>query len=324
MIPDRGVMFRSFLLIVFVSLLYAGCTHEANLSDFPEICFTGEVLPVFQNNCAMPGCHDGSGESDFSLGSYSEIRTGVTPGNAEKSEVYRVIISKWGQRMPPDKPLSMEDRVKIRVWIDQGAAETTCSAKGGSDAAAYVGRACFSRDILPVIVSHCATPGCHDATAHKEGYIFTSYATIRNAVSPGNASSSRIYRSVIANSEDKMPPSGSPQLTTAQVDSIRNWISYGALNENCGENCDTINPVTFSGSIWPVIQTTCSGCHSGNAPSGNVSLSAYPGVAAAASNGLLMKSLSGAGVTMMPPSGTLSSCRIRQFDTWVKNGFPNN
>lgn len=322
---DKGLLFRSLFLIVFISILYTRCTHEANISDFPEICFTGEVLPVFLNNCAMPGCHDGTGESDYSFSSYSGIISGITPGNSDKSEIYRAIVAKWGERMPPDKPLSMDDRVKIRVWIDQGAAETTCSEKGGTDSNPYQSRACFSRDVLPVIVSHCATAGCHDAITHEEGYNFSSYTAIRNAVNPGNASSSRIYRSMTtSDSEDKMPPSGKPQLTTAQIDTIRKWITYGALNETCGEVCDTVNPVTFSAAIWPIVQSTCSGCHSGNAPSGNINLSSYTGLAAAASSGLLIRSLHGDGVPKMPPSGTLSSCRISQFDIWVKKGFPNN
>lgn len=322
MISDRGLFLRIFLLIALVSLFYTRCSHEADLSEFPEVCFTGEVLPIFLNNCAMAGCHDGTGESDYSLNSYSGIMTGINPGRSDNSEVYQAIISKWGERMPPEHPLSMADRIKIRVWIDQGAAETTCSEKGSI---AYLARACFSRDILPVIVSNCATAGCHDAITHEEGYNFSSYTAIRNAVNPGNASSSRIYRSITTNnSEDKMPPSGKPQLTTAQIDTIRKWISYGALNENCGELCDTINPVTFSASIWPTVQSTCSGCHSGNAPSGNINLSSYSGLSAAASGGLLIKSLHGDGVPKMPPSGALSACRIRQFDIWVKNGFPNN
>jgi hypothetical protein len=28
--------------------------------------------------------------------------------------------------MPPKQPLSLENRTLIRVWIEQGAAETTC------------------------------------------------------------------------------------------------------------------------------------------------------------------------------------------------------
>ncbi len=249
--------------------------------------------------------------------SFPEIR--------DKSEIYQSLVEKWGERMPPDKPLSIGNRMMIRVWIDQGANETTCPADEGNNQDNYIARACFSRDILPVIVSHCATSGCHDAITHEEDYNFTSYNNIKNAVTPGRPGSSKLLEAITTNeSDEKMPPAGKPQLTVAQIDSIRKWILYGALNENCGELCDTINPVTYAATILPVLQSSCTGCHSGTNPSGNVTLSSYAGVSAAASNGLLMKSLRGEGVTRMPPSGSLSECRIRQFGLWVENGYPNN
>jgi hypothetical protein len=322
-------IFISFI-IIGTFIMFFSCKHEPDISGLPEICFTGEVLPVFINNCALSGCHDGRGESDMQLNNYSDISRNVTPGNADASRLYQSITAKWESMMPPNQPLSLENRTLIRVWIEQGAALTTCtdntnpggngSGGGGEN---VVARACFTRDILPVIVSHCATTGCHDAITHKEGYNYTTYSSIRGSVSPGNPANSRLYQS-LSGGEEKMPPSGSPQLTAASIDSIRKWILYGALNETCGEVCDTVSPVTFSGTIWPVIQSTCSGCHSGASPSGSVLLASYNNVATVASNGLLIKSLHGTGVTKMPPAGSLSTCRIRQFELWVKNGFPNN
>jgi hypothetical protein len=68
----------------------------------------------------MNGCH--SGGSEFSLTSYDQIVRNVVPGNAMKSEIYKVISSSWGiQRMPPDQPLSIDNRSTIRLWIEQGA-----------------------------------------------------------------------------------------------------------------------------------------------------------------------------------------------------------
>jgi hypothetical protein len=158
-----------------------------------------------------------------------------------------------------------------------------------------------------------------------EDYIFTSYSTTMTAVAPGDPGESRLYEVITkASGEDKMPPAGSAQLTRTEIGSIRKWISYGALNENCGEVCDTINPVTFSGTIWPVIQTTCLGCHSGASPSGTVNLGSYANVAIVAANGILIQSLKGAGVPKMPPAGNFSLCRIRQFEIWVSNGYLNN
>lgn len=98
-----------------------------------------------------------------------------------------------------------------------------------------------------------------------------------------------------------------------------------ALYPSLGSVCDTINPVTFSGAIWPEIQNTCKGCHSGSSPSGSVVLTNYTNVAAAAANGSLLNSLHGTGVPRkMPPGSSLSPCKINQFEIWVRNGALNN
>ena len=329
--PDKIYLFLTIIVLVTALSWVTSCTHVANIAELPEVCFTGDVLPIFQNNCAISGCHDGGGGEGMALNSYASIMNNITPGNPDASELYKVIISKWGiNRMPPNQPLSMENRTKIRVWIEQGANETVCTEATGTGGTGgtgevYLARACFTRDILPVIVSRCASTGCHDAASHKEGYNFTTYANIKNSVSPGNPSSSKLYKVITTTSgEDKMPPTGSPQLTVAEKDSIRNWIRYGALNENCGEICDTVSAVTFSKTIWPVIQSSCLGCHSGTSPSGNILLANYNNVAVQAANGTLIASLKGAGVTKMPVGSSLSACRIRQFELWIKTGYSNN
>ena len=334
--PDKINVSMTLLGTLALIAWITSCTHNANFSDLPEICFEGDVLPIFQNSCAISGCHDGQGrgESHLVLNNYADIMNGISARNPGASSIYQSIISKGGEgMMPPAQPLSLDNRTIIRVWIEQGAQETLCqtatgpvnTSSGTGKDAYYNPRACFERDILPVLVSRCATTSCHDATSRKEGYNFTSYASTITAVRAGSPANSKLFQ-VIANrsGEDKMPPSGRPQLTTAEIDSIGKWIGYGALNENCGEICDTINPVTFSGTIWPVIQSTCTGCHSGASPSGNVLLESYNNVSVIASNGILLNALKGAGVTRMPPSGSLSACKIRQFEMWVNSGFPNN
>jgi hypothetical protein len=330
--PDRIYLFLSMLLLFTVFSWVTSCTHVANIANLPEICFTGEVLPIFVNNCAMTGCHNGGSgrESRMALNNYADIVREITPGNPNSSRLYQAIISKWGNLMPPKQALSLENRTKIRVWIEQGATQTTCPDVTGTTGtpgvkdSTYVARACFTRDILPVIISRCATPLCHDAVSHREGYNYTTYAGIMGSVSPGVPGSSRLYRVITSGGESKMPPANNPPLTAAEIDSIGKWISYGALNENCGEKCDTINPITFSGTIWPIVQSSCLGCHSGTAPSGNVLLASYNNIATLASNGTLISSLKGTGVPQMPVGSTFSACRIRQFEIWIKNGYLNN
>jgi hypothetical protein len=319
------------LLVIFTTVSWiTSCTHKANIADLREICFTGEVLPIFSANCAMAGCHDGNGgrESRLAFNNYYDIRNTVTPGNPGASRAYLAITAKMGENMmPPQQPLSLESRTIVRLWIEQGADSTVCpdgtgtGPTGGVDA--YVARACFSRDILPVIVSNCATTGCHDAATQKEGYNYTTYPSTMKSVRAGNPGNSKLYQVInITSGENMMPPTG--QLTTAEIDSIGKWISYGALNETCGEVCDTINPVTFSGTIWPVMQSACTGCHTGASPGGNIVLANYSDVKITATNGSLMNSLRGTGVTKMPKGSSFSACRIRQFEIWINNGSLNN
>jgi hypothetical protein len=323
---DKIYLFLGLIFILTINSWITSCVHNALIDDIPEICFERDVLPIFQNNCAISGCHDGSGESDLHLTSYVPISHAVEPGKPYSSPVYKAIITTSGENiMPPDQPLSLENRTIIRLWIEQGALLTICQDTTGQGSGYVNPLACFSRDILPVLVSRCASTGCHDATTHQENYIFSSYSTTMTAVSSGNPDESKLYEVIkFATGENKMPPSGNPQLTFAEIDSIRAWISYGAKNQYCGEVCDTINPVTFSGTIWPVMQTSCTGCHSGASPSGSLTLTNYDNIAAAASNGSLLNSLKGNGVTKMPLGGSFSACRIRQFEIWINNGHLNN
>jgi hypothetical protein len=95
-------------------------------------------------------------------------------------------------------------------------------------------------------------------------------------------------------------------------------------------DCDTVN-VTFSVTIWPMINGTCTSCHSGSAPQGNVLLEDYTTIAAAAAipagtYGSLYGVISHAsGNSPMPKNGTqFSDCKIKQVKAWIDAGRPDN
>jgi hypothetical protein len=118
-----------FLVIIFSSLLWvSSCRHESLvLSTFKQICFEKEVLPIFLNNCSLAGCHDGKGETELILNDYVSISHSVVPGNPGVSRSYQAVIRRFGEnRMPPDRPISLENRIIIRLWIEQGAKLTIC------------------------------------------------------------------------------------------------------------------------------------------------------------------------------------------------------
>lgn len=89
--------------------------------------------------------------------------------------------------------------------------------------------------------------------------------------------------------------------------------------------CDT-SFITYSESIWPVINDNCTNCHSGSAPSGNIRLSNYDEIVDAANDGSLLGTIRhDAGWSPMPKGGAkLPDCDITKIEMWVADGSPDN
>lgn len=116
--------------VMLLTMLWTSpsCTHETlNINQFDTICFQRDILPVFTNGCAMAGCHSVNGEG-MTLNSYDGILGGITPGSPQKSRIYQAITAKLIQPMPPDHALAENDRIRIRIWIEQGAGDTRCDS----------------------------------------------------------------------------------------------------------------------------------------------------------------------------------------------------
>lgn len=74
------------------------CRHESNeIAQLDEICFETEILPVFLTNCAISGCHDKAGESEYTFTNDQNIIKAVVPGNSSASPAYKSLIIS-GQR----------------------------------------------------------------------------------------------------------------------------------------------------------------------------------------------------------------------------------
>lgn len=95
-------------------------------------------------------------------------------------------------------------------------------------------------------------------------------------------------------------------------------------------SCDTDN-MSFASDVWPVISSSCVGCHGGNNPSGNIALENYNQVAAAAAiqpgnYGSLYGAISHAsGNSPMPKnSNKLSDCTVSKIKAWIDQGALDN
>lgn len=94
--------------------------------------------------------------------------------------------------------------------------------------------------------------------------------------------------------------------------------------------CDLSN-VTFSATIWPIINTNCVSCHSGASPNGGVRLESYATIVVQASipvgsYGSLYGAIThNSGNNNMPQNADkLSDCNISKIKTWIDAGMPNN
>lgn len=182
----------------------------------------------------------------------------------------------------------------------------------------------FQNSILPLLVSSCGMTGCHDEISHRHGIILTDYASIIRTgnISPGNPNNSEILESLTNNEDDLMPPPPLDPLSSAQIQTISQWIAQGAKNNACFDGCDT-TVATFSGQVWPVLEAYCTGCHNTSNSKGGIVIADYTDVVSLAENGSLMGAIMwDADFANMPPTQQLSECSITLFQKWIDDGFP--
>jgi uncharacterized membrane protein len=185
---------------------------------------------------------------------------------------------------------------------------------------------CFETQVLPIFQSNCTQSGCHNAQDKKDGYDLTNYAGIvKKGIRAGDYKGSKMYQ-VLIGGEELMPPAPNAKLSVDQITTIALWIEEGAQETSCSSStCDTTN-ITYSGSIKPIIETYCLGCHSGSSPSGNISYTSYAGVKANVDDGSFSGSINHLpNFSQMPKNANkLSACQLEKIKNWIDKGALDN
>lgn len=184
----------------------------------------------------------------------------------------------------------------------------------------------FQHEVLPIMVSACAYSGCHDPITAEDDIVLNNYNNVIKEVDPGNPNNSELYESIVeTDPDDIMPPPPASPLTSTQIFIIRDWISQGANDTNCGAPCDS-TAASFSNDIFPLLQDYCVGCHNTARSDGNVNIESYNKIIPYVTDGSLIGSMKhDALFAKMPPSGSiLSDCRISQFQKWIDDGALDN
>ncbi len=110
--------------------------------ELPPVSYTAQIQPIFTANCALAGCHLGTGakagldldeENSFNglvnVPSVQVDMLRVVPGNADSSYLVRKLEGSPGIRgvqMPKARPpLAQSEIDLVRAWINQGAVVIT-------------------------------------------------------------------------------------------------------------------------------------------------------------------------------------------------------
>ena len=89
--------------------------------------------------------------------------------------------------------------------------------------------------------------------------------------------------------------------------------------------CDTVN-VSYSGTIQPIFQSSCTVCHNDISLAGGYDFTTYDGVVASVNAGRLPGAINHETGFIPMPQGAdkLSDCKITQITIWIGQGMPDN
>jgi len=320
------------LLYALLIAVFAGvgsCKHECEDVPEPEppngscdtsnVTYPGSVVPIFEQYCI--DCHsDPAPSASLDLTDYEQVafiaESGALIGSIRHQAGY--------SPMPQGGDMLDECLIRtIEIWIADTTFEEPAPPHPCDPDTVY-----FEKDLLPILQSSCAQPGCHDATAQDDIRLDSYTAVIASdIIRLDDPASSEMYEVITEDDPDKrMPPPPQEPLSEERKQLILDWISQGGQNLFCDAGCDTTN-VTFSGIIWPeIIEKHCFGCHKDPNPLGGLRLENYNDVAAIAGDGRLLGVVThSAGYSPMPKNAPkLSDCKITQITKWIEDGIPDN
>ncbi len=302
----------------FLSALEKDNTGGCNLLD---ITYENSVLLILEEKCIV--CHNAnSAAAGYDYSDYDRVLVSVADGS-----LMGTIDNETGfSSMPPGNSLDSCSIEKIRTWID-GLDQDSIPVDSIPDNEIISNcdpdTVYFQNTILPLVVSSCGTTGCHDKASARDGVILTDYSSIMTTgkIKPGDPNDSEFFES-LTDDEDVMPPPPNESFNNGQIQLIKDWILQGAKNNQCNDGCDTTN-VTFTATIWPMMQNYCTGCHSAGSPGGGIAITGYGDLVTLAGDGSLMGSVRyESAYSNMPTNQPLSECNINLLQKWIDDGFP--
>lgn len=237
----------SVLFIITLFITSWSIDSEVKKIADDGVCFERDVLPIFQQNCALSGCHNSeSRKHGFVFDSYENITTSnrgraIIPYNLKKSKVYKKITEDTGDdRMPPppNPPLTGAEISIINKWIMAGAPNSKCGDAGkiyddvsntndSSQVTESTDSSCDTlnltyKDIQPVIEKNCYK--CHSGNAPSELFNLETYAQVKEVGDAG-----KLFGAINHLPGFKSMPRKAPKLQGCELAKLNAWINNGMM-----------------------------------------------------------------------------------------------
>ena len=118
--------------IIYVFSLLSACYNDAVIPELPEdpgdlpqdVSFSGDVIPIFDADCNVSGCHSSGGiDPDLtSANAYSELISGgyINVDDPVNSELYQWMKGNRSIPMPVSGSVASYNAT-VLAWITQGA-----------------------------------------------------------------------------------------------------------------------------------------------------------------------------------------------------------
>jgi len=226
-------------ILLIILLVWLPCAGNASE---PSLVFESDIAPTLQAKCGQ--CHsDAVQEGGLDLSSMASLRRG---GDSEEPLVSDLIDESllWqqvndGHMPPPDEPqLEAHEIERLRQWIEQGAASVSMEQAEPEPI--------HEHDVIPITLLRCAA--CHGAKLKRAGLDLRNAESIlaggRNgpAVIAGDSDGSPLIQRIESEAcppQDLLLKFFVRRPSTAEVDTLREWIDSGAVIANVAPDVAT-------------------------------------------------------------------------------------
>ncbi|MBL0309024.1 MAG: hypothetical protein IPP77_04905 [Bacteroidetes bacterium] len=178
------------------------------------------MLPILQTNCAKSGCHDANThEEGIVTTSYQTLISTTSVETRFLNSSFWKTINDNSMPPSPNPDLTAQQKALIKVWIQQGSKNTTCSHVCTCDSTNVT----FAAVVNPMIQTYCL--GCHTTGAEQGGVNLNGYNNMMPYINNGKFMSSIKHDvGVVA------MPYGTQKLSDCTIGKLQHWVDAGAAN----------------------------------------------------------------------------------------------